>query len=177
MQSNLCSQLMHSKAPQLRSRTCNWAPHKSVHLHFALLQGGCGVRKSTNNTFLCREVLLVCSICLFSEELLLEEVSNSLLGCFVPFRRKLISPVKCSPSTDRHMFSGHQPKEHSLQPLAYIPSWQAPGIFGEPTPGVLHLSPLWLFGHQASKMVHARGTSKSCFFLYSLVIYPPTSCD
>lgn len=139
MQSNLCSQLVHSKAPRLRSRTCNWAPHKSVHLHFALLQGGCGVRKSTNNTFLCREILLVCSICLFSEELLLEEVSNSLLGCFVPFRRKLISPVKCSPSTDRHMFSGHQPKEHSLQPLAYIPSWQAPGIFGEPTPGVLHL--------------------------------------
>lgn len=122
MQSGLCSQPMHSKAPGLRSSTCNWASHKSVHLHFALLQGGCGVKKSTDTTFLCREILLVCFTCLFPEELLPEEVSNSSLGCCVPFRRKLISPLKCSPSTARHMFSGHQPKEHSLQLLTYVPS-------------------------------------------------------
>lgn len=139
MQSGLCSQPMHSKAPGVRSSTCNWASHKSVHLHFALLQGGCGVKKSTDTTFLCREILLVCFTCLFPEELLPEEVSNSSLGCCVPFRRKLISPLKCSPSTARHMFSGHQPKEHSLQLLTYVPSWQPPEIFGEPNPMVLHL--------------------------------------
>ena len=105
---------------------CNWlwASHRPVLLlHLALLQGRCGVKKSADTMFPCREILLTCFSCLFPEEMLPREVSNSSPSCFVPFRRNPVPPVKCSPSAcavhGRHKSSGHEPRdEHSLQSLA-----------------------------------------------------------
>lgn len=111
-ESDLCSHFMcvHSKATGLRGSECNgfWASHREVLLHFGLLQGKCGVKKAADISFPCRQMPLMCFTCLFPEELLPKEVSNSSVSCFVPFRRKLIPPVRCSPSacTDRDTHPG-----------------------------------------------------------------------
>lgn len=101
-ESDLCTQFthVHSKAMELRGSACDglWAFHRAVLLHFGLLQGKCGVRKAADTMFPCREIPLMCFTCIFPEELLPKEVSNSSLSCFVPFRRKLTPPVRCSPS-------------------------------------------------------------------------------